>query len=285
MPPVLVTHAEMVTLSPGSAVAGLMVRSVTTNSAGVGTGGVGVGVGVGVGGSTGGVGGGPHTVNASATDSAAHTTGATPASAEVDNIIEPPAATIVSPLDSDTVSGTITIEVEATDDHDAAGSLSVLYGINAAPAIPLTYNSTTGYYEADWDTATVNNGPRTINASATDSADLTTEASVSVKVRNTGDEPPAATIVSPLDSDTVSGTVTIQVEATDVEDAAGSLSVQYTIDAAPSIPLTYNSATGYYEADWDTTTVGDGPYTINASATDSADQTTEASVSVAVDNI
>ena len=63
--------------------------------------------------------------------------------------------------------------------------------------------------------------------------------------------------------------------------ASGTLS-----DAAPSIPLAYNSATGYYEADWDTTTVNNGLRTINASATDSAAQTTGATpASVEVDNV
>jgi len=100
------------------------------------------------------------------------------------------------------------------------------------------------------------------------------------------DNPPSVSLVNPADDSTVSGSVTIQVDATDAEDAAGTLTVEVAIDGGAWQATTYNSASGYYELDWDTTAVADGSHTIDARATDSAANTGYASqVTVTVDNV
>jgi predicted extracellular nuclease len=100
-----------------------------------------------------------------------------------------------------------------------------------------------------------------------------------------GDAAPNVSIVNPEDGSTVSGTVTIQVDATDAEDAAGTLTVEVAIDGGAWQTAAYNSSSGYYELDWDTTAVADGSHTIDARATDSAGNTTNATqVTVTVDN-
>jgi len=79
--------------------------------------------------------------------------------------------------------------------------------------------------------------------------------------------------------------VTIQVDAADDRDAKGTLTVEVSIEGGAWHTATYNSASGYYELDWDTTTVADGSHTIDARATDSAGNTTNAAqVTVTVDN-
>ncbi len=99
------------------------------------------------------------------------------------------------------------------------------------------------------------------------------------------DTPPTVTIANPADGATVADTITIRIDATDVEDAAGTLKVEWNVDGGAWQPATYNGGTGYYEASWDTSTVSDGSHTVNARATDSAGNTGSDSNSVAVDNL
>ncbi|MFW5917917.1 MAG: S8 family peptidase [Haloferacaceae archaeon] len=96
---------------------------------------------------------------------------------------------------------------------------------------------------------------------------------------------PSCTIVNPDDGETVSGTVTIQVDASDEEDDDTTLEVDVAIDDGDWRETTYDSESGYYEDDWDTTTVDDGDHTVQARATDSDGATTESEqITVTVDN-
>jgi endonuclease YncB( thermonuclease family) len=100
-----------------------------------------------------------------------------------------------------------------------------------------------------------------------------------------GNSSPSCTIVNPSDGDTVSGTVTVQVDAADSEDSDDSLTVEVAIDGGSYQTAAYNSTSGYYEYDWDTTGVADGDHTVDARATDSDGATTDASqITVTVDN-
>jgi subtilisin len=90
------------------------------------------------------------------------------------------------------------------------------------------------------------------------------------------DDSPNATIVNPTDGANVSGAVTIQVRATDAQDAADRLVVQVRIDAGEPRTAAYNSSTGYHELTWDATTAADGQHTITATATDTAGNTSNA---------
>jgi len=98
------------------------------------------------------------------------------------------------------------------------------------------------------------------------------------------DDPPAVSWANPSDGDTVSGTVTVQIDASDSEDGDDSLDVTYSVDGGSERATTYDSTSGYYEDSWDTTTVGDGDHALEATATDSAGNTTTASVTVTTDN-
>ena len=81
-----------------------------------------------------------------------------------------PLIRIVTPAYDSTVSGTVVIWVDAVDDYDPIGSLSVEILIDGTTTIISTYNLTSGYYEATWDSTTVAPGTtHTILATATDS--------------------------------------------------------------------------------------------------------------------
>jgi choice-of-anchor B domain-containing protein len=100
-----------------------------------------------------------------------------------------------------------------------------------------------------------------------------------------GDATPTANIVTPVNGATVAGSVLIQIDANDVEDVAGSLAVIWNISGGANQAAVYNSGTGNYEATWDSTLIADGGYTINATATDSMNQTGSDSNNVLVDNV
>lgn len=81
---------------------------------------------------------------------------------------------------------------------------------------------------------------------------------------------PLIRIVTPAYNSTVTGTVSIWVDAVDDFDPIGSLSVEILIDGTTPITAIYQLSSGYYEATWDSTTVPPGTmHTILATATDS----------------
>jgi uncharacterized protein len=97
----------------------------------------------------------------------------------------PPTVSVASPASGAQVSGTITIQVLASDGEDAAGTLTVQVAIGGGAWQTATYNSSTGYYERSWNTVGAANGGHTIRARATDSAGNTTNANnVHVTVQN-----------------------------------------------------------------------------------------------------
>jgi len=90
----------------------------------------------------------------------------------------------INPKDADTVSGTITIQIDASDD----GSISsVEWRIDSESYTTATFNSETGYYEDSWDTTVYSDGDHSLTAKATDNDANTKEASIKVKVSNGGD--------------------------------------------------------------------------------------------------
>jgi subtilisin len=98
------------------------------------------------------------------------------------------------------------------------------------------------------------------------------------------DGAPSVSWANPADGDTVSGSVTVQISASDSEDSDDSLDVTYSVDGGTAQSTTYNSTSGYYENSWDTTGVSDGDHTLEAQATDSAGNTSTASITVTTDN-
>ena len=101
-----------------------------------------------------------------------------------------------------------------------------------------------------------------------------------------GDHPPTASIFRPAAGSMLAGSVTIQIAAADALTPVGSLTVQWSSDGTNWQPAAYNAVSGYYEAAWDTTAEAeDSQVTLRASATDNANQTTQAApVVVKVNN-
>jgi hypothetical protein len=90
--------------------------------------------------------------------------------------------------------------------------------------------------------------------------------------------PPAVTIDAPSNGATVSGTLRINVTASDP--ASGVAQVQFRIDTG--VPV--NDSAAPYQYAWDTTVVSNGAHTITVTALDGAGNPASVSVTVTVDN-
>ena len=86
---------------------------------------------------------------------------------------------------------------------------------------------------------------------------------------NQGD-PPQVSIVAPVDNDpgALVGNVAIQIDATDTEDAVGSLTVEWKVDDGSWNAAAWDGA--YYTAEWNSLSVSDGAHLVTARATDSS---------------
>jgi len=197
-----------------------------------------------------------------------------------------PTVTILNPDDGSTVSGTITIQVRATDAQDPADRLRVQVSIDASGSRTAVYNSRTGYHELAWDTTTAGNGQHTIAASATDTAGNTSNVAQIRVIVGSANIAPVAAIASPRNGSVVTGRITIQVHASDDRDATGTLTVNININGWAWWRAGYNPASGYYELSWDTTSSSNGSHTIDARVADSSGNVTDASrVAVIVNNV
>lgn len=170
----------------------------------------------------------------------------------------PPAITWNFPVDAMEVSGFITLNATATDDHDA--SLSVSYDIDN--------NSVS---DPNVDTTALSNGQHILEATTTDSGGLTASASIAVTVMNRINQPPQISWLYPANGSVITDTVDFLV---DVSDDDGQLpTVIFTVDGV-EVP-----------ASFDTKTVSNGLHTLRAVAIDTENAATVAEITVTVANV
>ncbi|MHA1769487.1 MAG: S8 family serine peptidase [Candidatus Thorarchaeota archaeon] len=161
--------------------------------------------------------------------------------------------TITNPVDGATVSGVVTITVDAT----ATPTISI-DGVEVAQA-----------YSYEWDTSAYSDGAHKIDARIPGRSDSIT---VTVSNGGGGNNAPVVTITSPDDGATVSGVYQISVSVSDEDTLTPDI---YIDDVYVATAYTY---------DWDTTTYSDGSHTIYAEATDSGGLTGSDTNAVTVDN-
>jgi subtilisin len=107
---------------------------------------------------------------------------------------------------------------------------------------------------------------------------------VAAAVSGSTDSAPSVSWVNPSDGETVSGTITIQIDASDSEDSDDSLDVAYNVDSESSRSASYNTTSGYYEDSLDTTQFSDTDHTFEANATDSTGNTSSSTITVTTEN-
>src|SRR5438105_2966147 len=130
----------------------------------------------------------------------------------------PPTVSITSPAGGSTVSGTITVSANASDNVGVAGLQFQLDGAN------LGSEDTATPYTVSWNTTTASNASHTLTAIARDAAgNRRTSSPVSVTVSNTAADttPPTVSMTAPANGSTVSGTVTVSANASDNVGVAG----------------------------------------------------------------
>jgi thermitase len=93
----------------------------------------------------------------------------------------PPTVTITNPTDGDTVSGTVTVTADATDDN---GVMQVEFLVDGG-SIGVDTDGSDGW-SASWATTEYGGGSHTVSATATDTAGQTAVDSVTVSVSNGG---------------------------------------------------------------------------------------------------
>jgi Big-like domain-containing protein/calcineurin-like phosphoesterase family protein len=151
----------------------------------------------------------------------------------------PPSASITEPVDGATVTGTIDVSANASDDVGVADVRFKLDGGNLGAA------DTTPPYSIAWDTATVANGSHTVTAVARDAAGNTSPAStVSVTVDNPTPSPSPISLVRQATGSVVGGTsLVIPVQPT----AAGNAlvaSIAVAAGSSKSVTAVSDSAGG-----------------------------------------
>ena len=216
---------------------------------------------------------GVHTIKAVATDTASQTVNAQ-ISVTINNVApvdNPPTVAITAPANNATISGSVTITATATDDNGVSKVCFYLDNIikSTDTIMPYTYNlDTTGY----------TNGTHIIKAIVTDTNAQTTTAQIIVTVNNVAlDNPPAVSIISPVNGDTISGSVSVTATVTDDN---GISKVCFYIDN-----LIKSTDTAFpYAYNLDTTGYTNGVHTIKAITTDTIGQTAITEISVNVDN-
>ena len=199
---------------------------------------------------------GRHTLTAVARDLLGLSYASNPVTVTVFNDKTPPSVSITAPASGATVSGTIKVSANATDNVGVAGVRFRVDGLD------LGGEDTAAPYSASWNTLTASNGSHKLTATARDAAGNTATSAVTVTVFN-DTSPPSITITSPASGATVSGSIRIVADATDNVAVAG---VRFMVD---DVNIGEDSSAPY-AINWNTSAVADGSHALTAIARDTA---------------
>jgi len=184
-----------------------------------------------------------------------------------------PTASITAPAAGATVSGVVTVNVSASDN---VAVTRVDFYVNNA----LAGTTSTTPASFAWDTRALSDGAYNLVAKAYDTAgNVGPSPTVTVSVQNTPRDtvPPAAAITAPVAGAVVSGAVEVAVAASDDTGVA-----QVALSANGRLLGTSQTAPASFH--WDTTTVSNGSWTLQAMATDAAGNSGTSQVVVQVNN-
>ncbi|MFI5251257.1 MAG: Ig-like domain-containing protein [Bacteroidota bacterium] len=186
----------------------------------------------------------------------------------------PPSVSITVPVNKATVSNTITINANASDDSWIVGVQFQLNGINLGNELGIPP------YSYPWNTRLTANGSYTLSAMAVDAGGNKATSSINVIVYNVPDTiAPVVSMSSPLNGATVSTIVAVSAIATDNVGVAG---VQFKVNGNN---LGAEVQFSPYTVSWNTSLFPNGVDTLSAVARDDAGNTSTASVVVTVYNV
>ena len=196
-----------------------------------------------------------------------------------------PSVSFKAPTNGQTVAGTLanaTCEVNATDNTGVSEVDFYLDGssLNVEHSSP---------WNCVLDTTTITNGNHTLKATARDAAGNSASATVVINIQNTGSPPPpppgdttapSVSFKAPTNGQTVAGTLanaTCEVNATD---NTGVSEVDFYLDGS-SLNVEHSSP---WNCVLDTTTITNGNHTLKATARDAAGNSSNASITISVEN-
>ena len=192
----------------------------------------------------------------------------------VDNVCDDtqaPVVSISSPSAGAVVKGMVNVSASASDN---VGVTKVEFLVNGS----LVATDSTAPYSFSWNTASLPDGSRTLQAKAFDACNNSKiSATVSVTVQQDASAPQASW-TSPAPSAIVRGTISLQAQASD---DVGVTRVEFYVNGA----LQGTDTTAPYAINWNTTSVADGSYSLQAKAFDAAAKSgSSATVTIKVDN-
>lgn len=168
----------------------------------------------------------------------------------------PPMAAISSPANNSAVSGTVSINVDASDNVAVS---KVEYYVNGS----LSFTSASAPYTYFWDTSALTGGNYTLLAKAYDAAGNVGQSGNVVVTVSNDRTAPVASLAAPASGATLNGTVTISAAASD---NIGVTRVEFyangvLLAATNTMPYTYN---------WNTASYADGSYSLSVKAYDNS---------------
>ena len=205
-----------------------------------------------------------HSLTAIARDAAGNRTTAAAITVTVNNGVvdtTPPTVSLTAPAANATVSATITVSANASDNVGVAGVQFQLDGAN------LGAEDTTSPYSVSWNTTTVSNASHTLTAIARDVAgNRTTSSAVVLTVSNPVQDttPPTISFTAPAANAAINGTITVSATASD---NVGVIGVQFQLDG---VNVGAEDTVAPYNVSWDTTTTTNATHTLSAIARDAA---------------
>lgn len=188
--------------------------------------------------------------------------------------LQAPALSIGAPLANSTVSGWVQVDIGATDN---VGVSKVELRANGV----LVGTDTAAPFSFSWDSTAVPNGLNNLVGTAYDGAGNSANSSVlTVNVSNSSKSPPDTSppvlgISNPKNGSVVSGTLSVQVSATDDSGSAG-ISQTLLIDGVKVA----SASGGSLSYSWNTRKLTAGAHTIQAIARDAAGNSATATISV-----
>jgi hypothetical protein len=179
-----------------------------------------------------------------------------------------PTVSVTAPTGGSTVSGTVAVSANASDNVGVVGVQFKVDGVN------LGAEDTGSPFTINWNTTSATNGSHTIAAVARDAAgNTTTSTAVNVTVSNSGGDTtaPTVSVTAPTAGSSVSGTIAVSANASD---NVGVVGVQFKLDG---VNLGAEDTVSPFTVNWDTTTASNGSHSITAVARDAAGNTTTSS--------
>jgi uncharacterized protein YjbI with pentapeptide repeats len=193
---------------------------------------------------------------------------------------------VLVPSDGTVLAGAPYLDALAAD---APGVTNVVFELSGGPSNlsdQVIATATPTYYGwlAKWNTASVPNGTYTLQSVATDADDNSdTSTPITVTVNN---QPPVTAVLIPSNGATVSG-ATALLDAS-ASSAVGIASITFEVSGGTLSDQVIGTATPTiygYLAQWNTTAVPNGTYSLQSVATDTvAETTTSSPITVTVDN-